>query len=64
MGLALLAWRDVVYAILSVFGQTQSDQPRIGVRLLGCFSIQKFEITKINFLDVYKTRTDLVLLVW
>ena len=47
MGLALLVWRDEVYRLpLDWF---QSDLPRIGVTLLGCFSILRFEITKIYF---------------
>ena len=47
MGFALLAWRDGVYRL--PLGWFQSDLPRMGVTLLVCFSILRFEITKINF---------------
>ena len=47
MCLALLVWRDEVYRL--PFGWFQSDLPRMGVTLLGCFGILRFEITKIYF---------------
>ena len=47
MGLALLVWRDEVYRL--PLGWFQSDLPRMGVTLLGCFGILRFEITKIYF---------------
>ena len=47
MGFALLVWRDEVYRL--PLGWFQSDLPRMGVTLLGCFSILRFEITKYTF---------------
>ena len=47
MGLVLLVWRDEVYRL--PLGWFQSDLLRMDVTLLGCFSILRFEITKINF---------------
>ena len=47
MGFALRVWRDEVYRL--PLGWFQSDLARMGVTILGCFSILRFEITKINF---------------
>ena len=60
MGLALLTWRDEVYRL--PLGGFQSDQPRMGMTLLGCFSILSFEINKIKFINSYETKMGLELL--
>ena len=60
MGFALLVWRNVVYAKKIVFGQTtKSDLPRMGVTLLGCLSILRFEIIKMNFKELVRNKNGL-----
>ena len=47
MGLVLLVRRDEIYRLSLV--RLQSDCPKMGVTLLSCFVILRFEITKIIF---------------
>ena len=54
MGLALLVWRDEVYRL--PLGWFQSDLSRMGVTLLGCFSILRFEITKIYIKELIRDK--------
>ena len=52
MGLALLVWREHLVRL-------QSDLPRIGVTLLGCFSIQRIEFIKMNFKELVRNKDGL-----
>ena len=57
MGLALLVGRDEVYRLHLVI--LQSNKPRMGVTLLGCFNILKFEIDQINIYDLVQNKNGL-----
>ena len=60
MGLALLVWRDVVYTIKIVSGKSPKViNQESCVTLLGCFSILRFEIVVMNFLEIERNQNGL-----